>query len=232
MKIPQRTKTFTPPMTDEQLEKKQAADCDKLVLSAAPPEDAQILSDMALAPVIHRLQTPVESRLESVNNLLSKAYENASNLKLTSKEIESLSADFNDADFRRGAGGKDDLIYIEHQALRRRLNEVIGIGQWSVIIRRNWTEDFLTAKKEPACRVYVEGVLLIRGCFIAEAIGDGTYYKSNAASNYGDAYEIAKSAVIRRVCKDCGIGLQAWNKDFCEAWKQKYKGFDRPEKSK
>ena len=219
-------------MSDEAFEKKQQADCDALVLSAAPAEDAKILESMALSPVTKNPQTPADSRLESVNSLLSKAYEGASNLRLTSKEIESLSADFEDADFRRGAGGKDDLIYIEHQALRRRLNEVIGIGQWSVIIRRNWTEDFLTAKKEQACRVYVEGVLLIRGCFMAEAIGDGTYYKANAAGNYGDAYESAKSAVIRRVCKDCGIGLQAWNKDFAEKWKQKYKGFERPEKSK
>jgi hypothetical protein len=229
MILPKRNKP-----TDADFVERQLKRTDAQALAVVPKSDEVIEPEMGLAPVsIQRQQSVTESRTESVNKLLSKAYENASNLKLSSKETESLSADFEDVDFRRGAGGKDELIYIEHQSLRRRLNEVIGIGQWSVIIRRNWTEDFLTAKREPACRVYVECVLLIRGCFIAEAIGDGTYYKSNAASNYGDAYEIAKSAVIHRVCKDCGIGLQAWNKDFCEGWKSKYKwAGERPERKK
>lgn len=198
---------------------------------ADPPENLVVLQSMALAPVSKPVESLQQAKENSVNSLLSKAYEKASTLELSKDEIKKLTADFDDASFRRGAGGNNELIYIEHQSLRTRLNEVIGIGKWNMIIRRSWNEDFTAGSPpKPACRVYVESVLIVKGCYVGEAIGDGTYYKSNASSNYGDAYESAKSAALRRCCKEFGIGLQPWNKDFCEAWKEKYKNFDRPKK--
>jgi hypothetical protein len=209
--------------------------------------DEVIEAEMGIAPVIKpeikalevigRIKSTAEARIESVNNLLSKAYEQASKLQLTADEIKTLTADFEDSDFRRGAAGKDNLIYIEHQSLRNRLNKVIGIGQWSLIIRRNWTEEFEVPPRPPSkvatvgVRVYVEAILIVRGCYVGEAVGDGTYYKSNASGNLGDALESAKSAALRRCCKEFGIGLQAWNKDFCDGWQQKYPGFERPVKT-
>jgi len=141
--------------------------------------------------------------------------------------------DFPDCDFQRGAGGDTNLIYLEHAALRNRLSDVIGLGEWSFEIIRSWNEDFTAGNPaKPAVRVYVEGMLLIRGCKVGVAIGDGNYFKSNAKGNYGDAYESAKTAAFRRCAKDFGVGLQCFSKDWCEAWKQKYKNFERPEKSK
>jgi len=203
--------------------------------------DEVIEAEMGLAPIAQnqvtaiqphvQLATPEQSRIESVNSLLAKAYDRASLLELTKDEAEKLTADFDDADFRRGAAGKEDLLYIEHQSLRRRLNAVLGVGKWSLIVRRSWSESFMAGRPpEPAVRVYTECVLIARGCFIAEAIGDGNYFTKNASQNYGDAFEASKSAALRRCCKDMGIGLQAWSKEFTEAWKAKYPGFNRPTK--
>jgi hypothetical protein len=177
-------------------------------------------------------KTAMQAKMDSINTLLSVAYTKASQLDLTEDEISRLTEDFDDSEFYRGANGNPDLIYINHASLRIRLNRVIGVGKWNMIIRRSWMEEFLTAKKEEATRVYVEAVLIVRGCYVAEAIGEGTYYKNNQSGNFGDSYEIAKSVALRRVCKELGIGLQAWSKDFAENWKNKYKGFTRPESKK
>lgn len=169
-----------------------------------------------------------QARIEAVANVLHKAYERASTLQLTPDEVAALTADFADADFRTGAAGKENLIYIEHASLRERLNKVIGVGQWSLVVRNRWTESFQTAKHEEAQRVYVEAVLLIRGCFAGEAVGDMVYYPSNQAQNFGDAFEGAKSAALRRCAKELGLGLQAWHKDFCEGWFARKAGHRTP----
>jgi len=198
-------------------------------------QDVEVLQSMALAPVAQPPSTAekIEPRAESVNLLLAKAYERASTLELTADEIKRLTADFDDADFQRGAGGDANLLYLEHGALRKRLNDVVGIGKWTCIPRRSWSEEIQIPAKagkpaSVAVRIYIESVLIIRGCFVGEAIGDGTYYKSNAGGSYSDGYESAKTAAFRRCTKDFGMGLQAYSKDWCNQWKEKYPNFDRP----
>jgi hypothetical protein len=192
---------------------------------------------MTLAPVT---QPPaaaaaerIEPRAESVNLLLAKAYERASTLELTEDEMKRITADFDDSDFLRGAGGDANKIYLEHVALRKRLNDVIGIGKWVCVPRRSWSEETPVPAKpgkpaSVAVKIYVESVLLVRGCFVGEAIGEGTYYKSNAGGSYGDGYESAKTSAFRRCTKDFGMGLQAYSKDWCNRWLEKYPGFERP----
>ena len=204
------------------MEKKQQADCDALVLRGAPAEDAAILESMALSPVARRSY--------AIEQLLVSATLKASTLILSKAEQKELRADFPDSDFQRGAGGDTNLLYLEHSAIRNRLSDVIGLGQWSFEIIRSWSEDFTAGNPpKPAVRVYVEGMLLIRGAKVGVAIGDGIYYKSNAKQSYGDGYESAKTAAFRRCAKDFGIGLQCFSKDWCEAFKKKYPGFERPE---
>src|ERR1044071_3139108 len=70
-------------------------------------------------------------------------------------------------------------------------------------------------------RVYARDMLLVRGCYVGEAVGDMDYYPANAAQNYGDAFEGAKSAAFRRCAKEFGVGLQAWRKDFAAGWKER-----------
>jgi hypothetical protein len=159
-----------------------------------------------------------------VANLTMKAYERAATLVFTPEEIAALEEQFPDEAFKLGAGGDANLIYIEHAHLRDRLNKVFKPGQWAIIPRNRWGEDFETDGGKKATRIYVEAMLVIRGAFVAEAVGDMVYYHGNAKTNYGDAVEGAKSACLRRCAKELGIGLQAWKKDFCEGWKARNNG--------
>jgi hypothetical protein len=162
--------------------------------------------------------TAVQSKVEAVANLTFKAYERASTLVLTPEESKALQEPFPDSDFRTGAAGKDNLIYLEHAALRDRLNKVLGIGQWSIIPRSRWAVDGVSGNGKAMSTVYVEAMLIVRGAYVSEAVGDMVYYPDSAAQNYGDAVEGAKTAALRRCTKEFGVGLQAWSKDWTEGW--------------
>lgn len=165
---------------------------------------------------------PAQSKIEAVSLLLAKAIGKASELQLTPEETKALKAEFPDEAFRTGAAGKENLLYIEHTHLRERLDEVLGMGQATIVQRECWSEN-----NGKATTVYVRAMLLVRGCFIAEAIGDMNYYPNNASQNYGDAVEGAQTAAFRRCCKHFGIGLQAWSKTWCEGWWRR-KGLQSP----
>lgn len=168
--------------------------------------------------------TAAQAKVDAVASLTMSAYQKASQLQLSTEECEKLQADFPDEAFRSGAGGKEALIFIEHAHLRDRLNQVFGPGQWAIVPRNRWSEDFITKENKPGVRIYVEAMLCVRGCFVAEAVGDMEYYPHNAGTNYGDCVEGAKSGCLRRCAKELGIGLQAWKKDWCEGWWKRRRG--------
>jgi len=203
---------------------------------------------VAVVPQIEQ-NLPSDAKNKAISDLTAACYQKASQLQLTKEEIAALSADFPDEAFQPGAAGKENLIYIEHAALRERLDQVIGMGQWCVIPIRRWEEKF-TYEKEiwqggrrtgtfenvTGSHVYVDGIMLIRGAFVGSAIGEMTYYPDNHTQNYGDAVEGAETAALRRCCKRLGIGLQAWRKDWCNGWwdrknaqKRQPTPFKRPE---
>lgn len=165
--------------------------------------------------------TAAQSRIDAVAELTKVAVAKAGTLQLTPEESKALSADFGDECFRPGAAGKEHLIYIEHASLRDRFNSVLGLGQWAMIVRETWNEDFRSPKGTPGVRVYSRVMLIVRGCYVGEAVGDMDYYPGNAAQNYGDAFEGAKTAAFRRCAKEFGIGLQAWRKDWGDGWWQR-----------
>ncbi len=189
-----------------------------LVTTEEPPESGHIIK----API-----TSAQAKIDAVANLTFKAYERASTLQPTSEEVAALQADFPDEAFQPGAAGKEHLIYIEHAHLRDRLNQVFNPGQWAIVPRNRWAEDFSTGKGTEASRVYVEAMLCIRGCFVSEAVGDMVYYKNNDSQNYGDAVEGAKTAALRRCAKELGIGLQAWKKSWTQGWWDRRNGKSR-----
>lgn len=178
--------------------------------------------------------TPAQSRINAVSRVMNSATERASTLILTPEESRALAADFPDEAFRYGAAGKENLIYIEHASLRDRFNEVLGLGQWTILrTRPHWAEEYQVWDKnkncyKPAVRVYADCALLIRGCLVAEGIGDMTYHPDNPAMNFGDAAEGAQTQAFRRCAKNFGVGIQAWKKDWCEAWMRKHPQGTRP----
>jgi len=166
--------------------------------------------------------TPAQARVESVADVLAKARAQASLLKLTPEEVRLLKAEFPDEAFKMGAGGDPNLIYIEHAFLRDRFDEALGMCQWSLIRSRpHWAEEYQTSKGAKAVRIYADCALVIRGCLVAEAIGEMSYFPNNATQNYGDAAEGSETAAFRRCAKKIGVGLQAWKKDYGEGWKQR-----------
>ncbi len=183
----------------------------------APPETT------AVVPAEAPLQTIAQARIDSVARMLDAAYQRASLLELTDEESSRLTADFGDDDVRAGAKGNQDLLYIEAASIRRRLLTVFGPGRWVPVCRRIWTEEYATQKGK-AIRVYTDVVLLIRGCYVGEAIGAGSYFPNNPSQDYSDASEAGQSEALRRICgKTLGVGLQVWNKMFCESWKARRK---------
>lgn len=173
--------------------------------------------------------TPAQAKIDAIAALTMSAYSRASQLMLTDEEIAALTADFPDEAFKPGAAGKENLIYIEHAFLRDRLNAVFRPGQWAIVPRNRWAEEFKTQKGVDGSRVYVEAMLCIRGCFAAESVGEMEYYPTNGSQNYGDCVEGAKTAALRRCCKEVGIGLQAWKKDWCDGWWQRRRNGARPQ---
>lgn len=200
---------------------------DLAVVEAQPAEGLPVDAALALARA-HTPITPAQARIEAVAKLTASSLAKASELQLTAEETKALLADFPDDAFQPGAAGKENLIYIEHAALRDRLTSVLGMGQWAIIVRDTWNEDFQTAKGIKGVRVYCRAMLLVRGCYVGEAIGDMDYYPNNASQNYGDAFEGAKTAALRRCAKELSIGLQAWRKDWCLGWWQRRRGERRP----
>jgi len=173
--------------------------------------------------IIHSPITAAQAKTDAVAALTLSAYSRAAMLEIATEESSALLADFPDEAFKPGAAGKENLIYIEHAFLRDRFTTVFGMGKWAIIPRNRWAEPFMTKEwpNRPAqegSRVYVEAMLIIRGCFVGEAVGAMEYYPSNAAQNYGDAVEGAKTAAFRRCAKEFGVGLQAWKKDWCAGW--------------
>ena len=200
-----------------------------------PPAEVEAIqeTETALAVVPHEqiirpTTTAAQAKVEAVANLTFSAYARAATLEITEEESDALSADFPDEAFKPGAAGKEHLIYIEHAFLRDRFAQVFGMGQWAIVPRSRWAEEFRSFKGVEGSRVYVEAMLIVRGCFVGEAVGAMEYYPSNAAQNYGDAVEGAKTAAFRRCAKEFGIGLQAWKKDWCEGWWERKNAQKRP----
>lgn len=188
--------------------------------------DAEIIKTEPLAvgrPIEPEAQRSAgaQARVDAVAELIKTAMARAGTLVLTPEESKALLADFPDSDFQPGAGGKENLLYIEHAALRDRFNTVLGLGQWAIIVRESWNENFKTAKGQDAVKVYARAMLLVRGCYVGEAVGDMDYFTGNASQNYGDAFEGAKTAAFRRCAKEFGIGLQAWRKGFGDGWRER-----------
>ncbi len=174
----------------------------------------------------HEITAPVrdaaQQRTDAIGGLLAGAYAKASTLKLSDSDCEKLTAEFPDEAVRKGAKGDETLLYIEHAYMRDRLNQVFGPGRWSLVQRRLWGEDFRTKQNELATRLYAECVLLVKGCYVGEAIGAMVYYPNNPKSDYSEASEGAQSEALRRICaKSLGIGIQVYKKDWCEGWKQR-----------
>jgi len=169
-----------------------------------------------------------EARTEAVSEMLKSAYTQASKLNLTEAESKALRAAFTDDKVRGGAKGDSRILYISHIHVSDRLNDVLGLGSWALIKRSQRAEQTKTVEGKPLTRIYYEGVMLIRGAFVTEAVGVGQYHPNNPKEDYGSALESAMSDCLTRCCKRLGIGSQVWDKGYCDTWLATAGGTKRP----
>lgn len=109
----------------------------------------------------------------------------------------------------------DGLIYPPQIFYREKLNRAFGRGQWA-LIKHN------SVKDPDRDKVYFDGSLFIRGCFIARATGEAEYHASNPNQSWASVEEAAKSDCIVRCSKDLGIFRELWKPQFSRDWIKKY----------
>lgn len=138
-------------------------------------------------------------------------YKGASMLTVSDEEQKKLMSPFDEKFIEIRPDG---LIYLPQTFWRERLNQSFGIGQWCIIPKRQ-TKDPVRNK------LYLEGVLIIRGNYVATAIGEAEYHETNQMQSWASVWESAKSDCITRCCKDLGIANLLWQPQFTETWKGK-----------
>ena len=153
----------------------------------------------------------MENGLEKIENKLTadlNIYRNVSELKVTEDEQKKLLASF---DAKEIEIRPDGLIYLPQTFWRKRLNEAFGIGQWALVPK--------SSTKDPdRDRLYLEGVLMVRGTYVATAVGEAEYHSDNAMQSWASVYESAKSDCITRCCKDLSIASELWQPEFIRNW--------------
>ncbi len=137
-------------------------------------------------------------------------YQGASLLKIEKEEQEKLAASF-DAELIEIR--PDGLIYLPQVFWRQRLNETFGIGQWCLVVKGSHKDP--NPEKD---KLYVQGVLMVRGSYVAEAVGEAELHSNNATQSWASVWESAKSDCITRCCKDLGIACELWQPTFIRTW--------------
>jgi hypothetical protein len=176
------------------------------------PQDKPTLSVQEVAKEVSKSLTAAQARVQEVTDALAPAYARASTLELTDAEIEALTAPFPDSAVE--IRPHDGLSYIPHIHISNRLNAVIKPGRWAIVCRRHWMADNV---------MYGEYVLLVRGCYVGEAVGGHPYVPSNPKTNYSDALESTRAEALRRICgKSLGVGAQVWDPEYSRNWQSTY----------
>lgn len=144
-----------------------------------------------------------------------QVYAGASQLNLTETEMKALCAPFGDEEYEIRPDG---FIYIPQSITLKRLNDVIGIGKWALTLINNGKDEVATDQ----FKVFFDGALIIRSCFVSRAVGESSYSRKNQNSSWASAFEAAKSDCRQRCCKDLGIANDAWNPTFMRRWKKEF----------
>lgn len=136
----------------------------------------------------------------------------AGTLEITEEQKKILSAPVDEKKIQIRPDGLVYLSWIEYQS---RLDEAFG-SAWSLVPQG-------MPKYDRNTNLILWGFyLIIKGKFVDFAIGQNEYIDTNRNMSYGDAIEGAKSNALMRCCKRLGIGLELWDKDYIQKWKEKY----------
>lgn len=162
-----------------------------------------------------KLQEQPSENLQVAKFDPSVVYANASKLQLSESEMKALSAPFDDDEYEIRSDG---YIYIPQVLTLQRLNQVIGIGKWSLLLINNGKDEI--AKDQ--YKVFYDGAMVIRDCFVSRSVGEAQYSRNNKNQSWASAFEAAKSDCRQRCCKDLGIANDAWNPSFIRRWQKEH----------
>lgn len=144
-----------------------------------------------------------------------KVYAGASMLNLSETERKNLMAPFDDLDYEIRPDG---FIYLPQTLNLKRLNDVIGVGQWSLLLINTGNEEV----KPDLFKVFYDGALMIRGGFVSRSCGEAQYSRRNQNQSWASALEAAKSDCRVRCCKDLGIDSDSRNPSFIRRWQKAF----------
>ena len=137
-------------------------------------------------------------------------------LELNKQANDVLDEPLNDADVQIRPDG---LVYLSWSYYAKKLNSAFGRLQWGIIPNGN-----PQSKDTGYDNVLVAWGfwLIVKGVPVSFSIGETTYRTTNSTMSYADACEGAKSSALARNCKQLGISLELWDRDWTEQWKAKY----------
>jgi hypothetical protein len=108
-------------------------------------------------------------------------------------------------------------LYMPQVFVRRRLNDAfLQHGGWKL-------RPMSKVSIDPETQVmYREYALIVGGIAVAAAYGANKYQPKNKRMDFADCAEAVRSNALTRCAKDLGIGAEMWERDWCDAWREKY----------
>jgi Mitochondrial genome maintenance MGM101 len=149
------------------------------------------------------------------------AFQGASQLEVS--EAQSLKlAEYRDAPDDDLDIRPDGLVYIGHMWYRRVLTEVFGPGKWAMIEKPG--SPMQIHESGDKVEIQQTWILRINGCYVAQAMGTGHYWRNNPGQDVSDAIEAsASNALMRCAAKySLGIGTNPWNRRQASEWRKRY----------
>lgn len=136
-------------------------------------------------------------------------------------QAEFLSTDFPEEALGTLPKGGKRLTYVPVAEVLARMNDVLGVGNWSYHIERQWTEEFLrkvpirkngqptgefNEKPERWCMYHVRVSAAIDGV-ITERDGVGGYDLQANGMDIADAHKSGMSEALKKATQSLGVGL-------------------------
>ena len=110
----------------------------------------------------------------------------------------------------------DGFIYVSHEYCRRQLNAAFKPLGWSLI------EASPLMQRPGTSEWYMKFVMMVGGVYAGASMASRSLNDENRNQDLSDVYEAIKSDALRRICKDLGLGLEAWNKRRAKQWRDEY----------
>lgn len=116
--------------------------------------------------------------------------------------------------------------YLPHRCYTLWFNRAFGRFGWALVPRGTPVKHPIADKEDGGKKgrhlVMVPYQLHVHGHPVSFAWGEQEYNETNAEQTYGDAVESTVANALRRCAKHIGVGLELWDKDWLQRWRDKH----------